>query len=181
MVRSGRAAIIFGIGAAASLWLLAKDACPETVILVGYGATRGMGEQSGSPEAALTISGKHAALDASWFGADKLESGQGWGSRIAGELRWRGLGAGMSYTCRDGGEWVKHYPWARVSAGFDGKVYSARLVGDWALGGFNRERKLEARLGLRPWRGLTLQARVFAESHLQGTGWGSAGFAGWAF
>jgi hypothetical protein len=181
MVRSWRAAIVLGLGSVAVLWLMAKDACPETAVLAGYGSTRGMGEQKGSPEAAITVSGQHAAVDVSWFGADKLESGRGWGTRVAGEFRWRGLGAGVSYTYRDGGSWVKHYSWARVSAGVEHGAYSARLVCDWALGGYNRERKIETRIGVRMRSGFTVQARTFVEAHIQGTGFGMAGLAGWTF
>lgn len=147
----------------------------ELVALAGYGATRGMGERAGAPEAALRLAGRRYALEGLWYGADKVESGAGYGLRGAAELRWRGLGAGLAYTHRNGGTWTKSYPWARVSAG----AGPLRLIGEAAIGGYNRERRLEARLAGRLGR-LVVEPRAFIVSHLQGTGWGAGVFVGLA-
>ncbi len=176
---AGRLALIFFLaaGLVVILWsVLESRACAETVALAGVGLTRGLGEQTApSPEAGLRYCGRHLLLDGAWFGAAKLESGRGWGARGAGEVRWRGLGAGLAYTYRDGGAWTKSYPWARVSAG----AGPLRLIGEATLGGYNRERKLEARLTGRAGR-LLIEPRVFVLRHLQGTGWGAALFLGLA-
>lgn len=156
------------------LWLGALCFGQETTALVGIGTTRGLGESAGAnPEASLQWTARHVAIEGSWYGAAKLESGRGWGARGAAEARYRGLGAGLAYSYRDGGAWTKHYPWARVSAG-SGPV---RVIGEWALGGYNRERKLELRLTGRHGR-LVVEPRFFVEHHLQGTGGGVALFVG---
>jgi hypothetical protein len=157
----------------AALTLLAAEACPDTLALVGYGTTRGLGERSPAPEACLASSSRRAALEGSWYGAAKMESGRGWGARAATELRWRGLGAGASYTYRNGGAWTKSYPWVRVSAG----TGPARLIAEAAVGGYNRERRLKARLTGRVGQ-LVVEPRIFVLRHLQGTGWGAAVFVG---
>lgn len=140
----------------------------SAAVLVGYGATSGMGERPGF-EAAAHLSSRYAVVEASGFTADKVESGSGWGVRGSAELRWHGVGAGLSYTYRDGGPWTKRYPWARASY----SMGPVRLVGDLALGGFNRERKLELRSTARVgW--VALEPRVFVEWHKQGVGYGFA-------
>jgi hypothetical protein len=130
---------------AAGLLMLAADrACAdEFVALAGYGTTSGLGERTGAPEASLSYLSRHVALEGSWYGAAKLESGAGFGVRGAAEARWQGLGAGLAYSYRDGGAWSKAAPWARVSAG----AGPVRLIGEAALGGRNRERKVDARGG----------------------------------
>jgi hypothetical protein len=162
---------------AAGLLMLAADrACAdEFVALAGYGTTSGLGERTGAPEASLSYLSRHVALEGSWYGAAKLESGAGFGVRGAAEARWQGLGAGLAYSYRDGGAWSKAAPWARVSAG----AGPVRLIGEAALGGRNRERKVEARVTGRAGR-FVLEPRVFVESHLQGTGWGAALLVGLA-
>ena len=159
------------------LWsALESRACAETVVLAGAGLTRGLGEQTApSPEAGLRYCGRHFSLEGGWYGAAKMESGAGWGARGAGELRWRGLGAGLAYSYRDGGAWTKQYPWARVSAG----AGPLRLIGEAALGSYNRERRLELRWTARA-RQFVLEPRFFVERHLQGAGVGVAVFAGLA-
>ncbi len=175
-LRCGRLALIFllAAGLVLILWsVLESRACGETVALAGYGATSGLGERAHAPEASLVSSGRSWALEGAWYGAPKLESGRGWGAHGAGELRWRGLGAGLAYSYRDGGAWTKSYPWARVSAG----AGPLRVIGEAALGGYNRERKVEARFTGRAGR-LVVEPRVFVLRHLQGTGWGAALFLG---
>jgi hypothetical protein len=143
--RLGRAALICFLGAGLVLLLwsaLEQRACADTVLLGGVGTTSGMGEAGPAPEAALAWQSRHLAVEGLWYGAAKLESGAGWGARGAAEARWRGLGAGLAYSYRDGGEWAKAYPWARVSAG----AGPLRLIAEAALGGHNRERKVEARV-----------------------------------
>jgi len=159
-----------------TLWVvLETGACGETAVLAGYGTTSRLGENGRAPEASVVLSGSSWAFDGAWYGAAKLESGRGWGARGAGELRWRGLGAGLAYTYRDGGAWSKFYPWARISAG----AGPLRLIGEAALGGYNRERKLEARFTGRAGR-VVVEPRMFVLRHLQGTGWGAALFVGLA-
>ena len=168
---------VFACGLILVFWsTVAARACgDELVALGGYGTTRGLGEAGPAPEAAVTFASRRVALEGSWYGAAKLESGRGWGARGAAELRWRGLGAGMAYTYRDGGAWVKSYLWARASI-TRGPVM---LAGDWAVGGYNRERRVEARVNGRA-GAFVLQPRVFVERHLQGTGWGAAVMVGLA-
>ncbi len=166
---------MFACAAGLIVMLLAADARSDTLALVGYGTTRGLGETGADPEASLSWCSRHAALEGSWYGAAKMESGAGWGARGAGELRWRGLGAGVAYSYRDGGAWTKRYPWARVSAG----AGPLRLIGEAAVGGYNRERRLELRWTARA-RQFVLEPRFFIERHLQGTGVGVAVFAGLA-
>jgi hypothetical protein len=177
--RPGRAALICGLiaGLLLILWsVLEQRACAdEFVALVGIGATAGMGEQGLAPEAALTYASRHVAVEGYWYGAAKLESGAGWGARGAAEARWRGLGAGLAYSYRDGGAWVKQFPWARVSAGA-GQV---RVIGEVALGSYNRERKVEVRVTARS-RRVVMEPRFFVTRHLQGVGWGAALFVGLA-
>ena len=176
--RPGRAALIFMLlaGLVLIVWgVLEQRACADTVALAGIGTTRGMGEAGPAPEAALTYASRHVALEGSWYGAAKLESGAGWGARGAAEARWRGLGAGLAYTYRDGGAWSKSYPWARLSAG----AGPLRVIGEAALGGYNRERRVEARLTGRAGR-VVVEPRVFVTRHLQGTGWGAVLMVGLA-
>jgi hypothetical protein len=145
----------------------------SAAVLVGYGATSGLGECPGF-EAAAYLSSPHVAVEASGFTADKIESGRGWGVRGSAELRYRGLGAGLSYTYRDGGAWSKHYPWLRASAGYG----PLRLVGEWTLGGVNQEKKLELRTTAHlGW--VVVEPRVFVECHLQGVGYGVVLLTGW--
>jgi hypothetical protein len=169
--RYGLAAGIFLTlaGAVLALMVLIETGhCDELVGLVGAGVTRGMGEQTGAaPEAAAGLRAGALAVEATWYGSAKLESGRGWGLRGAAELRWRWLGAGASYTYRDGGDWVKHYPWARASVA----AGPVRLVGEYALGGYNRERRLELRWTARSGR-VVVEPRWFVTRHLQGTGVG---------
>jgi hypothetical protein len=158
--------ILATLAAAAAL---ATRASPDTMLLGGLGATRGLGELSPAPEASLCFASRRVAVEAGWYGAAKIESGAGWGARGAAEMRWRGLGVGASYAYRDGGDWVKHYPWARVSVGM-GPV---RLIGEVALGGVNSERRVELRWTTR--RGwLAVEPRWWVTQHVQGTGFGAA-------
>ena len=177
--RPGRAALICFLAAGLVLivWgALEQRACAdELVALAGVGTTSGMGEQGAAPEAALTYASRHFAAEGSWYGAAKLESGAGFGVRGAAEARWRGLGAGLAYSYRDGGAWTKSYPWARVSAG----AGPLRVIGEVALGSRNRERKVEARLTSRAGR-FVLEPRVFVVSHSTGTGVGAALLVGLA-
>jgi hypothetical protein len=53
------------------------------------------------------------------------------------------------------------------------------VIGEAALGGYNRERKLEARLTGRAGRAV-VEPRIFITRHLQGTGWGAALLVGLA-
>lgn len=145
----------------------------SAALLVGYGATSGLGELPGSIEASAYVTTRHLAVEAYGFRARKVETGQGWGVRGAAELRYRGVGAGLSYSYRDGGPWSKHYPWLRASFS-RGPI---RLVGEWALGGFNREKKLELRIPMRlGW--VAVEPRVFVEWHLQGVGYGATVLVG---
>ena len=172
--RPGRAALIFFLAAGLLLILwsaLEQRACAdELVALVGIGATAGMGEQGLAPEAALTYASRHVAIEGYWYGAAKLESGAGWGARGAAEARWRGLGAGLAYSYRDGGAWTKSYVWARASY-TRGPVF---VCGDWALGGYNKERKVELRITTQRLGPFVLQPRFFFTHHLQGYGFGTA-------
>jgi len=157
------------------LWAaLEQRACAdEVVVLAGVGRTRGMGEAGAAPEAALAWTSRRLALEGSWYGAAKVESGAGWGIQGAGEVRVGPAGIGLAYTYRDGGPWSKSYPWARASLG----AGPVRLIGEWALGGYNHERRLELRVTGRH-RALVVEPRVYVVRHLQGTGYGAAVLVG---
>lgn len=139
------------------------------VLLAGVGSTHGMGERGPAAEAAVVLAGRSFEAEAAWYGADKVESGTGWGAKGSAEVRWRSFGLGTSYTYRDGGEWTKSYMWARASVG----AGPVRLIGEAAVGGYNRERRLELRMTGRH-RALVVEPRVFVVRHLQGTGYGAA-------
>lgn len=167
--RSGLAALVCLILAALVVW--ADRAWPgDVTLLAGAGVTRGLGEQAApAPEVSVRAAGRHVAVEGSYYHAAKLESGRGFGARAAVELRSHGIGAGLAYSYRDGGAWAKRYPWARMSY----ERGPVMLVGERALGGYNRETKLEVRLRGRAGR-LVLEPRVFWERHIQGQGFGSA-------
>lgn len=170
-MRPGRVAAVFFMLAA--MVFLASEACPETVLLVGVGSTHGFGERSPYFEVSGFHSSTYLMLETSWFSADKIESGKGWGARGAAELRWKALGLGAAYSYRNGGSWVKHYPWLRASLSFN----PITIIGEYALGGVNHEKKLELRLG-HTLHGVRMETRGFVESHLQGTGLGVIVFVG---
>lgn len=142
----------------------------SAALLVGGTVTNGYGESHApSPTVVALVASRHLFTEALWYGADKLESGRGWGAHAATEVRLGPLGMGAAYSYRDGGDWVKQYPWARLSMGTN----AVRLVGEVALGGYNRERKLELRVRTRHGT-LCLESRVFVTRHLQGVGYGVA-------
>ena len=141
----------------------------STAILVGLGFTSGMGERTPAPEVGLRLESAVVRVEADWSGADKIESGAGYAARGAVDLRHRWVFAGVGYTYRDGGVWVKRASWLR--AGVD--LGPLSVIARAAVDSPNRERGVELRARTHVGR-LLVETRVFAARHAQGTGYGSA-------
>jgi hypothetical protein len=158
----------------AALVLLAGSACPaEHAVLAGIGTTERMGESA--PALTLAADARYGILQAEawWTGADKVESGDGWASRLGLDL-WAGtLSIGASWAHRETSAWSKDVLFVRASA----QQGPLRLLAEVAPGSRLMEAYAEARLRLHPQSRIDMEPRAWVGWHtraeeLGGYAWG---------
>lgn len=143
-------------------------------LMAGVDTSAGMGETGPSFAAAADARLSVLSVEALAVASPKLESGRGWFATGAAEIHLPGsVIAGVRYSHRDGGDWLKQTWWARL--GYGGVRH--RVHFERALTGYNEELKLEYRH--RAFRKLAaLDIRMFVSRHIQGWGFGSSVMAG---
>ena len=143
----------------------------EAALLAGLTATSGLGEQT--PSWAVTGDARLGPIQLEGWGtpANKLETQDGWASRLGADVHAGPVSLGAHWSHRDTGQWDKDRIFAR--AGLQAKAL--RLLGEIALNSPNRETKLEAR-----YRGkigpLTVEPRLFWERFKRPSGDSDSGY-----
>ena len=104
-----------------------------------------MGERTPAFMGATEVRAGALQVEASWDGADKIETGDGWPSRVGADV-WVGRVSGGAYWVhRETSEWRKDRLFVRGSM----RAGPVRVVGEWAPGSPNEEMKLEGRVRIR--------------------------------
>jgi hypothetical protein len=152
-------------------------------ILAGFGTTRNVGEQASPAFTAAADFRCGVVQGEAWLTtAAKVESGDGWSTRLGADI-WAGpLSIGAHWAHRETSLWSKDRLFVRASAAHG----PLRLLCDVAPDSSNREIKGEARLRLvLPILGAKaiVEPRGFVMSHSQvditgGLGWGLALYGG---
>lgn len=141
-------------------------------VLVGLGTTQRVGEQSPAFVAAADIRKSIVQAEGWLTTAPKIETGDGWASRLGADF-WSGpISVGAHWAHRETSQWRKDRLFVRVST----QHGPLRILGEVAPDSPGMEAKAEARLRLRH-RWAVMEPRAWVMWHkdseeIGGYGWG---------
>ena len=141
-------------------------------ILAGMGSSQRMGERSPAFMASADMRYRAVQAEGWYSAAPKIETGDGWATRLGGDV-WSGpISVGASWAHRETSVWSKDRLFVRASI----QHGPLRLLAEVAPDSPNMEAKAEARLRLRH-RWAVVEPRAWVGRHstseqLGGYSWG---------
>jgi hypothetical protein len=131
-------------------------------VLAGLTSAHGVGERGTSLQVSADAQVGRIQAEAVWRAADKVETGDGWASRLGADL-WLGpLSVGGSWAHRGTSAWTKDRAFVRASV----RHGPLRLLFEAAPSSMNAERYAELRLRLRG-KWALIEPRAWVGRHAQ--------------